>query len=98
MPTATPRHQWTLRFDRVTCRDCGAPRNDNDNDADETCAGAAKIRPMAGIRQLHEDDCCPIRGCSRCRGRDEFMFKPDLSRHPKLKKARDQWQADRGRA
>jgi hypothetical protein len=54
MPLAPPRrHQWTLRFDRTLCRDCGAPRNDND--ADETCAGAAKIRPMAGFRQQQEE-------------------------------------------
>lgn len=53
--TATPRrHQWALQFDRVTCRDCDA--NFSDNDADEHCAGAAKIRPVAGIRQQQQTE------------------------------------------
>jgi hypothetical protein len=47
--TAAPRrHQWHLQFDRIVCRDCGA--HFTDNDAEETCAGAEKIRPRAGMR------------------------------------------------
>ena len=50
--TVPARHQWALQFDRVTCRDCGAFFTDQGTD--EHCAGAAKIRPMAGIRQQQE--------------------------------------------
>lgn len=53
MPTAPRRHQWALQFDRVTCRDCGA--HFTDEDAEETCAGAGKIRPRAGFRQQVEE-------------------------------------------
>lgn len=55
MPTATlRRHQWALQFDRVTCRDCGA--HFTDEDAEETCGGAPKIRPMALIRQQQQEE------------------------------------------
>lgn len=50
---AAPRHQWHLQFDRVTCRACGA--HFTDQDADETCTGAAKIRPIAAFRQQQQE-------------------------------------------
>ncbi|MDB6166001.1 MAG: hypothetical protein JWQ83_1141 [Lacunisphaera sp.] len=78
-PSATPaatRHQWHMRFDAVTCRNCDAPMRYLE-DVERPCPGANRIRPIAGLRQ---------------------QFKPDFSRHPKLKKAWDRWQADRGRA
>lgn len=52
MPTATPQHQWHMRFDRVVCRDCDAVRGHDDW---KKCKGATRIRPMAGIRQQPEE-------------------------------------------
>jgi len=49
--SATP-HVWTLRFDRTVCRDCGC----DERDADLPCAGAGKVRPLAGMRQQHNEE------------------------------------------
>lgn len=51
MPAAGRQHDWTLRFDRVVCRNCDAEEGD---DAHRPCTGATKIRPQTGIRQQDE--------------------------------------------
>lgn len=48
MPAAPAlRHQWTLRFDRVCCRECGVGKEGER----KPCRGSKIIRPMAAMRQ-----------------------------------------------
>lgn len=51
MPTpSAPRHQWTLSFDRICCRECGAGKEGER----KPCRGSKKIRPMATVRQQQQ--------------------------------------------
>lgn len=52
IPDGNRGHQFALNFDRVCCRNCGA----NSEDAWMKCPGAKRIRPIAGIRQQHEEE------------------------------------------
>jgi hypothetical protein len=52
MPTSVPRqHDWTLRFDRVVCKELRRRGGDDDH---KPCTGATKIRPHAAIRKQEE--------------------------------------------
>jgi hypothetical protein len=43
-------HLWHMRFDRILCRNCLVTLKGFEDD-DTPCTGAAKIRPIAGMRQ-----------------------------------------------
>lgn len=54
-PSAIPydqRHLWALSFDRVVCRTCDAELSDEN--AEDPCKGAKKVRPIAAFRQQQE--------------------------------------------
>lgn len=46
MVVARP-HEWHLRFDRITCRNCDLDRAG----AGPVCTGRSRIRPQAACRQ-----------------------------------------------
>lgn len=50
IPTPSSGHRWHMRFDAVRCRNCDAPMKFFE-DVERPCPGAAKILPIAGIRQ-----------------------------------------------